>query len=69
MQSDFMSAREVSESLGVSLRAAQDMFSKGHIDGAVKIRRRWMVPRTKFRSQFGLEVEDDSSMHTSDLLG
>lgn len=69
MQSDFMSAREVSGPLGVSLRAAQDVFSKGHIDGAVKIRRRWMVPRTKFRSQFGSEATDDSSMHTSDLLG
>lgn len=69
MQSDFMSAREVSESLGISLRAAQDMFLKGHIDGAVKIRRRWMVPRTKFRTQFGLEVKDDSSMHPSDVLG
>ncbi len=68
MGAEFMAAPEVAATLGISLRSAQALFASGRIDGAVKVRRRWMVPTHRFRAQFGLEV-GHGDVHAADLLG
>ncbi len=43
---DYITARQAAEKWGLSLRQVQNLLKKGHVEGAVRFGRDYMIPKS-----------------------